>query len=81
MTEHVILLSIPGLRPGDVGPSTPTLQKWADSGAAAPLTPTFPCVTSPVQAAIAAKSNSGSPRTPSSPASRSGTPCAASDRG
>ncbi|MHC4091253.1 MAG: alkaline phosphatase family protein, partial [Planctomycetota bacterium] len=42
------------LRPGDVGPSTPTLQKWADSGAAAPLTPTFPCVTSPVQASILA---------------------------
>ncbi|MCP4247652.1 MAG: alkaline phosphatase family protein [bacterium] len=52
MREHVILLSIPGLRPGDVTDATPTLKRWADAGAAAPLIPTFPCVTSPVQASM-----------------------------
>ncbi|MCH7813770.1 MAG: alkaline phosphatase family protein [Planctomycetes bacterium] len=52
MSEHVILLSIPGLRPGDVTDATPTLKRWAEAGAAAPLIPTFPCVTSPVQASL-----------------------------
>jgi len=50
-TEHLIYLSIPGLRPGDVRPdTTPTLYEWANSGALAELQPTFPCVTSCVQA-------------------------------
>ena len=50
-TEHLIVLAIPGLRPGDVDPkTTPTLFDWANQGAIAELTPTFPCVTSPVQA-------------------------------
>jgi len=52
MTDHLILLSIPGLRPRDVGAATPTLRAWAQSGTLAVLTPTFPCVTSPVQASM-----------------------------
>jgi len=52
MTEHLLLLSIPGLRSGDVGPATPTLARWAEAGALAGLTPTFPCLTSPVQASM-----------------------------
>lgn len=52
MTEHLIYLSVPGLRPKDVSdPSiTPTLHRWAADGASARLTPSFPCVTSTVQA-------------------------------
>lgn len=51
--KHVFLFSIPGLRPGDVRrESTPTLYAWANEGMMAPLTPTFPCVTSPVQASM-----------------------------
>ena len=50
MTDHLIFLSIPGLRPRDVTPqTTPTLYQWANRGVLAELTPTFPCVTSPVQ--------------------------------
>jgi predicted AlkP superfamily pyrophosphatase or phosphodiesterase len=47
-----MLLSIPGLRPGDVHDSrlTPTLYELASRGEVRPMTPTFPCVTSPVQA-------------------------------
>lgn len=53
MSEHVILLSIPGLRVGDVSEaSTPTLHRWASQGVLATLVPTFPCVTSPVQASM-----------------------------
>ncbi len=60
MTGHLIYLSIPGLRPGDVTgaarkdsrTSMPTLHAWAQSGALAELTPSFPCVTSPVQASV-----------------------------
>ena len=52
-TEHLIFLSIPGLRPRDVNAeSTPTLHAWATGGAMAKLTPTFPCVTSTVQATM-----------------------------
>ena len=52
-TEHLIFLSIPGLRPGDVTASeTPTLFEWANRGALAVLEPTFPCVTSCVQASM-----------------------------
>jgi predicted AlkP superfamily pyrophosphatase or phosphodiesterase len=54
MIEHVILLSIPGLRPEDVHDErlTPTLHRLATAGATAPLVPCFPCVTSPVQASM-----------------------------
>ena len=52
-TENLILLSVPGLRPQDITPElTPTLFEWARGGAMAELTPTFPCVTSPVQASM-----------------------------
>ena len=52
-TDHLIFLSIPGLRLGDVDKiNTPTLYGWASAGAIAELTPTFPCVTSPVQATM-----------------------------
>ena len=52
-TDQLILLTIPGLRPGDVCKSrTPTLYDWANTGVLAELIPTFPCVTSPVQASM-----------------------------
>ena len=52
-TEHLIFISIPGLRPQDVDPATtPTLAGWASGGGMAGLTPTFPCVTSSVQATM-----------------------------
>ncbi len=52
-TEHLIVLSIPGLRTRDVTPvETPTLHRWAADGALTELVPTFPCVTSPVQATM-----------------------------
>ncbi len=49
-----MLLSIPGLRPGDVHDPklTPTLYQLAGRGEVRPMTPTFPCVTSPVQAGM-----------------------------
>lgn len=51
--RRVILLSTPGLRVTDVTKeSTPTLHGWANAGHIAELTPTFPCVTSPVQASM-----------------------------
>ena len=50
-TDHLIYLSVAGLRPTDIDKSTtPTLYAWASSGALAELVPTFPCVTSCVQA-------------------------------
>ncbi|MFQ5414573.1 MAG: alkaline phosphatase family protein [Phycisphaerae bacterium] len=52
-TEHVVFLSVPGLRPGDITTTqTPTLHGWARRGGLAELVPTFPCVTSPVQATM-----------------------------
>jgi len=49
----VILFSVPGLRPQDISPEqTPTLSRWARGGGAARIAPTFPCVTSPVQASM-----------------------------
>lgn len=52
-TDHLVVLTVPGLRPRDVdAANTPTLHAWAASGAIAELTPTFPCVTSPVQASM-----------------------------
>ncbi len=53
MTDHLIFLSIPGLRTKDIDRmATPTLYEWASGGVTAELTPTFPCVTSPVQASM-----------------------------
>ncbi len=54
MIDHVMFLSIPGLRPVDVhDPNvTPTLHRLAREGASCTLVPTFPCVTSPVQASM-----------------------------
>ena len=52
-SEHVIFLSVAGLRPGDIdAKTTPTLHAWAERGALAELVPSFPCVTSPVQATM-----------------------------
>lgn len=52
MTKHLIYLSIPGLRSRDVADSSlaPTLHGWAGSGVLAEIAPSFPCVTSSVQA-------------------------------
>ena len=54
MIDHVMFLSIPGLRPIDVHDPgcTPTLHRLARQGATCTVTPTFPCVTSPVQASM-----------------------------
>ncbi len=49
MPDHVILLSIPGLRKQDLG-QMPTLSSLAAAGGLADLVPSFPCVTCPVQA-------------------------------
>lgn len=52
-TTPLIFLSVPGLRPRDVDPArTPTLRAWADRGVSAELVPSFPCVTSCVQASM-----------------------------
>ncbi len=52
MTQHLIYLSIPGLRPRDIDdPSvTPTLHRWAGGGNVGRIAPSFPSVTSTVQA-------------------------------
>jgi len=51
--SHLFVLSIPGLRPNVIDHNaTPALYQWANSGAAAELVPTFPCVTSPAQATM-----------------------------
>jgi hypothetical protein len=51
--NNLIFLSLPGLRPRDIDEArTPTLYAWANRGAMAELTPTFPCVTSCVQASM-----------------------------
>ncbi|MEK7731490.1 MAG: nucleotide pyrophosphatase/phosphodiesterase family protein, partial [Planctomycetota bacterium] len=52
-TEHLVFLSVPGLRPRDIDKdNTPTLYSWANVGALAEIIPTFPCVTSCVQASM-----------------------------
>lgn len=52
-TSHLILFSVPGLRRGDITPElTPALWGWVRTGGMTDLVPTFPCVTSPVQASI-----------------------------
>jgi Type I phosphodiesterase / nucleotide pyrophosphatase len=48
---HVLLLSIPGLRPEDLS-RMPTLQSLAVGGGCVPLAPGFPAVTCPVQATL-----------------------------
>ena len=51
--EHLIFLSVPGLRARDIDrANTPALYELANRGALAELTPTFPCVTSCVQASM-----------------------------
>lgn len=54
MTNRIMFLSIPGLRPADLQEPTvaPTLHQLARSGAVRPLIPTFPCVTSTVQTSM-----------------------------
>jgi len=49
MTEHVVLLSIPGLRKKDLA-RMPHLAGLVAGGDCAALVPSFPCVTWPVQA-------------------------------
>ena len=49
MAEHVILLSVPGLREKDVA-AMPKLKDWMAGGEIADHQPSFPCVTCPVQA-------------------------------
>ena len=49
MSEHVILLSIPGLRKADIQ-RLPALARLAAGGDVTNLVPSFPCVTCPVQA-------------------------------
>ncbi|REJ97308.1 MAG: alkaline phosphatase family protein [Planctomycetota bacterium] len=50
MHAHVVLLSIPGLRAGDLSLMPRLSALNAGSGNVVPLTPSFPCVTCPVQA-------------------------------
>jgi hypothetical protein len=50
-TPHVLLLSIPGLRPEDL-PRMPALAGLAAAGGSVPLAPPFPAVTCPVQATL-----------------------------
>ncbi len=52
-TENLFFFSVPGLRPADIDKTTtPSLYAWANQGALAELSPTFPCVTSCVQATM-----------------------------
>jgi len=49
MPDHVILLSVPGLRPQDLA-AMPNLSRLVAGGDRATLVPSFPCVTWPAQA-------------------------------
>lgn len=49
MSRHVVLVSIPGLRRQDLE-HMPRLKEIAEGGSVSALTPTFPCLTCPVQA-------------------------------
>ena len=49
MAEHVILLSVPGLRKQDIA-AMPALKKLLETGEQTNLVPSFPAVTCPVQA-------------------------------
>jgi predicted AlkP superfamily pyrophosphatase or phosphodiesterase len=48
MPDFVVLLSVPGLREKDIA-LMPNLQQLTAAGDRAPLAPSFPCVTCPVQ--------------------------------
>lgn len=48
MPDHVLLLSVPGLRKQDLA-AMPHLRALAEGGDQIPLVPSFPCVTCPVQ--------------------------------
>ncbi|MBX3438527.1 MAG: alkaline phosphatase family protein [Planctomycetaceae bacterium] len=50
MHSHAVLMSIPGLRPGDLASMPRLAALQTAGGAAVPLTPSFPGVTWPVQA-------------------------------
>jgi len=49
MADHVVLLSVPGLREKDLA-AMPNLSRLVAEGDRAALSPSFPCVTCPVQA-------------------------------
>jgi len=49
MSDHLVLLSVPGLRSQDLA-TMPNLSRLVAGGDRAPLVPSFPCVTWPVQA-------------------------------
>ena len=49
MPDHVVLVSIPGLRAQDVD-RMPNLQRLVAGGDRTSLVPSFPCITCPVQA-------------------------------
>ncbi|MCH5373860.1 MAG: alkaline phosphatase family protein, partial [Planctomycetes bacterium] len=51
MNRHVVLLSVPGLREKDLD-RLPQLGQHMSAGSRSPLTPSFPCVTWPVQAGM-----------------------------
>jgi predicted AlkP superfamily pyrophosphatase or phosphodiesterase len=48
MPDHVVLLSVPGLRGDDLA-AMPNLRRLVDGGDRTALVPSFPCVTCPVQ--------------------------------
>ena len=50
MHSHVVLLSVPGLRAGDLSLMPQLSSLTGRSGGVVSLTPSFPCVTCPVQA-------------------------------
>ena len=49
ISDHVVLVSIPGLRPGDLG-HMPRLRSLVAAGDQAPLVPSFPCTSWTLQA-------------------------------
>ena len=49
ISDHVVLVSIPGLRPGDLR-YLPGLRSLVSAGDRAPLVPSFPCASWPIQA-------------------------------
>jgi predicted AlkP superfamily pyrophosphatase or phosphodiesterase len=51
MSQHVVLISLPGLRSQDLD-LMPNLKALADRGGSRPLVPSFPAVTCPVQATL-----------------------------
>jgi len=51
MSQHVVLISLPGLRAQDLE-LMPNLKSLAERGGSCPLVPSFPAVTCPVQATL-----------------------------